>query len=155
MSGVVSLVLALHAIAGGVWVGGMFFAYMVLRPAAGALDPPVRLALWGAVLDRFFVWVWGFVAVLAVSGLLLIHLEFAGRIAGLWHVQAMAGLGVVMFALFAYLVARPYRRLRAALRRGDLAQAGQALGGVRRIVAVNLTLGLVVLAVASAGRLVG
>ncbi|PWC41698.1 CopD family protein [Azospirillum sp. TSO22-1] len=149
-----ALVLALHAVAGGVWVGGMFFAYMVLRPAALGLEPPARLALWGAVLGRFFAWVWGFVAVLAVSGGLLIELQFAGRLAGLWHVHVMMTLGTVMFLLFGWLVARPYRRLRAALAQGDLPGAALGLAGVRRIVGINLTLGLIVLAAAAGGRLV-
>lgn len=155
MGGLVPLVLALHALAGGLWVGGMFFAYMVLRPAAGALEPPVRLALWSDVLGRFFAWVWGFVVVLAVTGGLLIALQFAGRLAGLWHVHVMMTLGTVMFVLFGWLVARPYRRLRAALARGDLPGAAQGLAGVRRIVGINLTLGLIVLAVAAGGRLFG
>jgi len=38
---------ALHVLAAVVWVGGMFFAWMVLRPAAvSALQPPERLMLW-------------------------------------------------------------------------------------------------------------
>jgi uncharacterized membrane protein len=155
MNGVVSLVLALHALAGAVWVGGMFFAYVVLRPAAGALDPPVRLALWSAVLGRFFAWVWGIVVVLPVTGLLLIHLHYGGSWSGLWHVHTMTALGIVMIGLFVFLALRPFRSLRQSLARGDLSGAGAALAGVRRIVALNLTLGLVILAVAAGGRLAG
>lgn len=37
---------ALHVLAALVWVGGMFFAWMVLRPAAvAALEAPARLKL--------------------------------------------------------------------------------------------------------------
>lgn len=36
-----SIALALHVLAVTVWVGGMFFAYMILRPvAASQLQPP-------------------------------------------------------------------------------------------------------------------
>lgn len=36
----------LHVLAASVWVGGMFFAYMALRPvAATQLQPPARLGL--------------------------------------------------------------------------------------------------------------
>ena len=34
------LLIALHILAAVVWVGGIFFAYMVLRPSAGPLEPP-------------------------------------------------------------------------------------------------------------------
>ena len=46
--------LALHVLGAVVWVGGMFAAYMCLRPAAGPLDPPVRLKLWRAFFQKFF-----------------------------------------------------------------------------------------------------
>ena len=35
--------IAIHTLAAAIWVGGMFFAYMVLRPSAGPLEAPVRL----------------------------------------------------------------------------------------------------------------
>ncbi len=47
---------ALHLLAAVVWVGGMFFAWMILRPAAvDILEPPARLRLWLSVFKRFFV----------------------------------------------------------------------------------------------------
>ena len=50
----------IHHLAALIWVGGMFFAYVALRPAAmEVLDPPQRLRLWDAVFRRFFQWVWG------------------------------------------------------------------------------------------------
>ena len=44
-----SLGSAFHILAAVIWVGGMFFAHMVLRPSAGLLDSPTRLALWERV----------------------------------------------------------------------------------------------------------
>jgi len=45
----------LHVLAALVWVGGMFFAWLVLRPATvAALDGPARLRLWVEVFRRFF-----------------------------------------------------------------------------------------------------
>ena len=56
---VFSLAYTLHVLAAMIWVGGMFFAWMILRPAAmAALDGPARLKLWVNVFQRFFVWVW-------------------------------------------------------------------------------------------------
>ena len=49
---------SLHILAAIVWIGGMFFAVLVLRPSAFPLEPPDRLALWRRVFQRFFSWVW-------------------------------------------------------------------------------------------------
>jgi len=40
----IALLIALHVLAVVVWVGGMFFAYVVLRPSAGPLAAEVRRA---------------------------------------------------------------------------------------------------------------
>ena len=37
-----AVLLALHVLAAVIWVGGMFFAYMVLRPSAGPLESASR-----------------------------------------------------------------------------------------------------------------
>jgi len=62
-----SLALIFHILAAIIWIGGMFFAHVVLRPSAGALDLPTRLALWDRVLGRFFMWVWLSIAALLLS----------------------------------------------------------------------------------------
>src|SRR5437773_1376556 len=41
-----SVLIPLHLLFAAIWVGGMFFAVLALRPAAFALDPAVRLPLW-------------------------------------------------------------------------------------------------------------
>lgn len=51
-----SLAYTLHVLAALIWVGGMFFAWMILRPAAmAALEGPARLKLWANVFQRFCV----------------------------------------------------------------------------------------------------
>ena len=71
-----ALAYTLHVLAALVWVGGMFFAWMVLRPAAMvALEGPARLKLWAQVFPRFFVWVWIAVVLLPISGIGLLHLS--------------------------------------------------------------------------------
>lgn len=53
---VFSLVYTLHVLAALIWVGGMFFAWMILRPAAvAALEGPARLKLWANVFNVFRV----------------------------------------------------------------------------------------------------
>ena len=48
------LAVLLHVLSVVVWVGGMFFAYMFLRPVAAAeLEPPQRLDLEIRNFERF------------------------------------------------------------------------------------------------------
>ena len=43
---------SLHLLTALIWVGGMFFAWMILRPAAmTALEGPARLKLWVEVIE--------------------------------------------------------------------------------------------------------
>lgn len=147
--------LSLHLLAVLVWVGGMFFALLALRPAAASvLDAPQRLHLWAAVFARFFPWVWISVLILLGSGLWMMYGWFGGMRAPP-YVHAMFGLGLLMMALFAHLYFSPYRRLRQALAVGDIAGAGRRLAQIRMIVGVNLLLGLLVTVTAAAGPLIG
>ena len=86
--------LTLHILGAVVWVGGMFFAYMVLRPAAGALEPPRRLALWRGVFERFFPWVWASMLALLLSGYGMVFLALGGFGAVGVHVHLMNGIGL-------------------------------------------------------------
>ena len=52
------LLYALHVLGAVLWVGGMAFALLALRPALAELEPPARLALHEGALRRFFLIVW-------------------------------------------------------------------------------------------------
>ena len=147
--------LAVHILAAIVWVGGMFFAYVVLRPAAGALEPPLRLALWRGVLARFFPWVWASILGLLLSGYGMLLLGLGGFAGAGVHVHLMQGIGLVMMALFGHLYFVPWRRLQRALEQGDNAAAAGQLGQIRRIVLINLCLGLLTAAIGASGRFWG
>ncbi|MFO1314516.1 MAG: CopD family protein [Burkholderiales bacterium] len=141
----------LHVLGVVVWVGGMFFAHMALRPAAQALPPPQRLPLLAATLSRFVAWAGVAIAMVVGSGVALIG--FAGGMGGVGPaVHAMSGLGLAMVAIYAYLAARPLPRLRGAVAAAQWEQAGAAMAVVRRLVGVNLMLGLLTLTVAVLGR---
>ncbi|WP_252091795.1 CopD family protein [Pseudomonas sp. MWU13-3659] len=145
----------LHLLAALVWVGGMFFAWLVLRPATvAALEGPARLRLWVEVFQRFFRWVWLAVAVLAVSGVGMIHLRFAGFETAPRYVQVMIGGGIVMFALFMRIQSLLLPELRAAVQVENWASGAGVLGRIRRLVGVNLAIGLLVVAVAGSRVLV-
>jgi len=148
-----SLALAVHVLAAVIWVGGMAFAYWFLRPAAGrALDRAARLDLWHDVFSRFFPAVWVAAIALLVSGYVVIFAGFDGFAHVGWSVHLMHGLAWVMLAIFAYVFFVPWRRLRRALDSADHDDAVEALDRIRRFVALNLTLGLIVVAAASGGR---
>jgi len=145
----------LHVLAALVWVGGMFFAWLVLRPATvAALEGPARLRLWVEVFRRFFGWVWAAVAVLAISGIGMLHLRFSGFETAPRYVQVMIGGAIVMSALFMRVQALMLPELRAAVQAGDWAAGAGVLARIRRMVGVNLLVGLAVVGVASSRVLV-
>ncbi|MFI4948263.1 MAG: CopD family protein [Alphaproteobacteria bacterium] len=149
---IATLALVAHSLAAVVWVGGMFFALAVLRPAAAVLEPGPRLLLWSGVLERFFRWVFAAIALLLASGYGMIFGVYAGfRGIGL-HINLMQGLGIIMMLLFFHLYFAPWRRFRAALARHDDPAAAGQLNQIRLIVTINLILGLVTVAVGSSGR---
>ena len=143
----------LHVLGVVVWVGGMFFAYMALRPvAASLLEPPQRLPLWQATLRRFFSWVWAAVALILASGLWMIHVLGGFGAVGP-YVHVMLATGLAMMAIFAQVFFAPFRRLTRFVDAKDWKAAGAALGQIRKLVGLNLILGLITVAVAILGRL--
>ncbi len=147
---------ALHVLAAVIWVGGMFFAYMALRPvAASLLEPPLRLPLWSRTFARFFPWVWAAVVVLPASGWALILGYFGGLASTPVRVHVMNAVGTLMILIFLHVYFAPYRRLREAVAAQDWPAGGRALAQIRRLVGINLALGLLVAAVAAGGRYLG
>lgn len=146
------LMLALHLIAAVYWVGGMAFAYTVLRPAAGPLEPPVRLPLWARVFAGFLPWVGVGVVLLLVSGFAMMALMFGGPASAPLYVNLMAAVGIVMTLLYLHLVFAPWRRFRQAIDRGAFPEAAKSLNQIRIIVATNLVLGIVTLVIGGTGR---
>ncbi|MCS3836664.1 putative membrane protein [Pseudomonas sp. JAI111] len=145
------IVYTLHVLSALVWVGGMFFAWMVLRPAAmKALEGPARLKLWVEVFQGFFRWVWVAVVLLPISGVSMIHLQFAGFETAPRYVQVMMGLYVVMTALFIRIQALLLPQLRTAVVAQDWPAGAATLGQIRKLVGINLIVGLALVAIAAA-----
>ena len=147
-----ALLIALHVLAAVVWVGGMFFAYIVLRPSVGQLQAEARLKLWQRVFQRFFPWVWASVALLLVSGYGMIFLYLGGFAGAGLFIHIMQGIGIVMMLLFLHLFFAPWRRFSRAVESEAFPEAATELGQIRRIVAVNLVLGLATIIVGASGR---
>ena len=148
-----AVAIVLHVLSAVLWVGGMFFAYMALRPvAATVLEPPSRLALWAGVFGRFFPWVWTSILALLASGYWILFAVFGGmRDVGL-HVHLMTGVGILMMLLFMHVFFAPYRRLKQAVAAQDWPAGGIQLARIRRIVGINTILGIAVIAIGAGGR---
>ena len=151
VAAITAIALILHVLSAVVWVGGMFFAHQVLRPAAAALASDARFALWSRVLGRFFPWVFAAIVLLLASGFAMVFTVFGGFARLALYVQLMMLLGIVMMLLFLHLYFAPWRRFQAAVGRRDWPEGGRQLGQIRAIVTVNLVLGLVTIAAASGG----
>lgn len=143
----------LHVLGIVIWVGGMFFAHQLLRPvAADLLEPPLRLQLWVGVFKRFFPWVWVCVVTVLVSGLFMIGLMGGMKLIPL-YVHAMLGIGLIMMAIFAHVFFAPYGRLKKSVANQDWKSGGAALASIRQLVGINLSLGLITIAIATAGAM--
>jgi len=145
--------IALHLLAAIIWVGGMFFAHMALRPAAvQVLEPPLRLQLWVQVFKRFFFWVWLSIIALLASGYWMV-LGFYGGFGNVGtHIHLMHGVGIVMVLIYLYIFFSCYRRLKQAIIVEDYPEGGRILAQIRKLVGINILLGLAVAIFASSGR---
>jgi len=148
-----SIATTLHLLAVVIWVGGMFFAYMALRPVAAALlEPPLRLPLWSGTFKRFFPWVWAAIILLPVTGYWMIFAVFGGFAHVGLYVHLMQGLGWLMILIFLHVFFAPFRRMNQAIARQDFAEAGRRLGQIRKLIGLNLSLGLITIIIVAAGR---
>ena len=133
-------VLAVHVLCAVIWVGGMFFAYVVLRPSLSALEPIQRIALHTQVFRRFFLVVWHVMPLILLSGFAVLFGLYGGPAFVGWNVHVMMLLGLIMSAVFLLIVFGPYARFR---RTTDRATAVACIDRIRKLIGLNLVLGLV------------
>jgi uncharacterized membrane protein len=142
----------IHVLAVTLWVGGIFFAYMVLRPtAAEVLQPPERLKLWDKAFYRFFNWVWLLIYLFLTTGFYMVY-QFGGLPHVPGYIHLMLGLGMAMVLVFIFLFFRLYVPFNLRVARQEWAKAGEILTNIRKLVALNLVLGILTFAVAVLGR---
>jgi len=143
-----SLLVFVHVSGVVVWVGGMAFAHFCLRPAAvESLDPPLRLALWRGVLRRFFPIVSAAVAAIVVSGVSMYFRVAVGTVPAGWY--WMFAVGIVMAVIYLYILLAIHPRFAACVDARDWPAAGAQLARIRRLVGINLTLGVLTIAAAT------
>jgi uncharacterized membrane protein len=139
-------VLAVHVLCAVIWVGGMFFAYLVLRPSLGVLEPVQRIALHTQVFRRFFLVIWHAMPLILLSGFTMLFV-FDGDAAGAaWNINAMMLIGLVMSAVFVLIIFGPYARFR---RTTDRATAVASIDRIRKLIGANLVLGIITVVVAA------
>lgn len=147
-----TVLLALHVVAATIWIGGMFFAYVVLRPSVAGIEPASeRPKLWRRVFDRFFLFVSISVVTLLVTGYAIIFVHYGGFAGTGGHIHIMNALGLIMFAAYGHLRFAAWPKFRNAVDDEDFETAGRRLDLIRKIVAMNLGLGWVTIIVAVTG----
>jgi len=135
----------LHLAAAIVWLGGIAFMLFSLRPAAAELlAPPQRLPLIARVMQRFFTGVWLAIAILLITGLVMLLGVGMKKAPVGWHL--MLGIGVLMFALFGHLYFGPFRRLKLAVSASDWPEGGRRVGQIAKLATANLVLGALAIA---------
>ncbi|MBF0190833.1 MAG: hypothetical protein HQL99_06730 [Magnetococcales bacterium] len=147
-----AIALLLHLLAATLWVGGMFFALAILRPATLTLEIPLRVGLWTHVLERFMVVVWVAVITLPVTGYWMIFSGFGGMTGLGHHIRFMEGVGWCMIVLFLVLYFRAFLPMRRMAKQLLIPETGLYIERIRKIVRINLILGLLTFAAAGAGR---
>ena len=147
-----AILLFIHLLCAAFWVGGMATMHFAVRPAAvTTLEPPLRLRTMTAALRRFFVGVDAAITLLFVSGVTMILLTSGFRTLH-WRIEVMMSIAIVMAGIYFYIRASVFKALRRAVEESAWPVAAARLNTVRKLVSLNLALGVVVFAVAVVGR---
>lgn len=147
-----SLMLMLHLLSAVIWVGGMFFAYVVLRPVAAAqFEPPQRLTLWTGVFSKFFPFVWITIILLLVTGFGMMFRTYSGFATAPLYILAMMVIGIIMMLIFMHVFFAPFKRIKNAVITEDWPTGAKSLNQIRMLIGINLSLGLLTIIIASIG----
>jgi uncharacterized membrane protein len=142
------LLLAVHLLGVVIWVGGMVFSLLVLRPSLAVLEPAQRIALHGQVFHRFFRLVWHAMPLVLLTGYGMVFAVYGGFAGAFWTIHVMHLLGLVMAAVFVLIFFGPWKVMRAA---DALPAKAAAMDRIRKLIQVNMVLGLVIILVAAWG----
>ena len=141
------LLLALHLLSATIWVGGMFYAVIILRPGLAILDAGPRLQLHMVTLKKFFFYVWHVMPIMVLTGWAMVFLVYGGFAVLPWSINVMQGLGILMALVFLYAFFAPWQRLRRAIR-----PTPDLVPRIRSLIVTNLVLGMVTIAVGAFGH---
>jgi uncharacterized membrane protein len=144
---ILSVLLALHLLGAVVWVGGIAFMLLVVRPSLLVLEPPQRLALHQRIFRKFFLYVWHAMPIVLLSGYAMLFGVLGGFAGVNWAVHLMHLLGLIMAGIFLVIFFGPWKAMRAAMAAGDSADAAAAVARIRALAFGNLAIGAVTIAV--------
>lgn len=142
------LVKLLHLVAGVIWLGGMTFMLLALRPAVMAqMEPQPRARLMASIWGRFFPVVLGSILVLFFTGMNLYTTAFraiktatgAGSVPLGWNLMVIAGL--VMMLVFGHIFFAGFRKFKRALVQNDWPIVAATSTQIHRLMIVNFVLG--------------
>jgi uncharacterized membrane protein len=120
----------------------MFFTLLVVRPGLAALAPAQQFEIHAEIFRRFFRVVWHAMPLILLTGYAMLFGLYGGFAGVDWGIHVMHLLGVVMAAIFVAIVFGPYARFRAT-------PSASSVDAVRKLVLVNLFLGMVTIAIAA------
>jgi uncharacterized membrane protein len=90
------------------------------------------------------------VVLILLSGLHM--LMVFGGIAAPHYTLTMLALGIIMMLIFGHVFFSPYKKLKRAVASQDWKAGGAALAQIRLLIGINLSLGLLTIAVVFLGR---
>ena len=135
---------AIHLLGAVIWVGGMFFALLVLRPSLTVLEPPQRLALHEQVFKRFFRIIWHVMPLVLLSGYFMVFTLYGGFAGASPYIHIMHLTGLIMAGVFVWIYVGPWKRFRT-----EPAGRPAAANSIRKLILANLILGLLTIVAAS------
>ncbi len=134
---------AVHVLGAVIWVGGMFFTTMIMRPALANLDTPLRVDVYRGAFHRFFRLVWLVMPTMLLTGYLMLFGQYGGFALANWNVHLMHMLGLAMAAVFVAIWFGPYQQFRTG--------QGRAMAAIRPLIFANMLLGLATVVIAALG----
>lgn len=131
-----------HTLSAIVWIGGMFFAHVILRPALMQFDPAVRLPVWKEVFTRFFAWVWVALIAILISGLVMIFAFFGGFAELPVRIHIMTAGGIFMMINYSIIYFLYFPAFVKQVENKTLKEAAASQAMIRKIVLANLIIGV-------------
>jgi len=146
-----AIALILHLVAINVWVGGTFFAIVILGRAIKNIEAAQQLLLWQLVLERFFTWAWVAVFILLTSGTWMVYSIYGGFDTIPVYIMLMGLIALLMISVFIYIYFFPYQQYKLLVQTNDVDSCIQKLAVIRFAGTVNMILGLCIVVVIGSG----
>jgi uncharacterized membrane protein len=146
-----AIALILHLVAINVWVGGTFFAIVILGRAIKNIAAAQQLLLWQLVLERFFTWAWVAVFILLTSGTWMVYSIYGGFDTIPVYIMLMGLIALLMISVFIYIYFFPYQQYKLLVQTNDVDSCVQKLAVIRFAGTINMILGLCVVVVIGSG----